>query len=492
MSFGSQRRRQTVPNDVDGDSRPAQFRGGIDEPAPGTHVPSSSTLTVRGWSAWDDQPAIAVTVTVNGVTAGRATVGSELRPDVAEALGNPQLAAAGWRVDADLSVLSGLATGLSAEIRVSVWAEPSSAPVELGPVTVLVDGADALAGRDRVDQAAVPPGPGGDLESRVSRLESRLAFLEGDLIRSDGTRVLPELTANVSAHTEWLTNLERWVRSCVRTLGNFGSQPLADGSGASGKPDFGATIMARLEVATVMDWVATVAEVPEGPLVSVNIATHNRPAMLTEAIESVWRQSYQRFEIVVADDSDTDETQQLLASIDDPRLRVLRTPERRGPSLTFNTALDASTGDIIVFLDDDNLMHPEWLRTVVWAFTSFPEIETLYGGRVNEDPGADRNVPSGMLPTLEFARYDAERYKKANYVDRNTIALRSSLQGIRFDESVAGAEDWEHALRLFARAEPLALPAVACYYRTLVPGRMSDQAGVVETIEGLRQRNARG
>jgi glycosyltransferase involved in cell wall biosynthesis len=344
-------------------------------------------------------------------------------------------------------------------------------------------------------------GPEGGSEARLAKLEARIAAIEStqtghadwiaDLQREviAGTQAIPPMGESLAGHTEWLTTLERWVSSCVKTLANFGAQPLDHVEpGASGTLDITGVLMARMEVSTVMDWIATVAQVPEGPLVSVTIATRDRPHLLRQAIDSVRRQSYQHFEMVVVNDSDSDETERLLATIDDPRLRVVRTPARLGAGAAFNVGLDAADGDIIVALDDDNLMHSEWLRSVVWAFTSFPYIDALYGARVNEDPGAQHGARSGLLPTLEFARYSRERHELANYIDRNTIAFRAGLRDIRYDDSLRAAFDWDHSLRLFARAEPLALPALSCYYRTVVPGRISDIPGQGESVRRVRAR----
>ena len=133
-------------------------------------------------------------------------------------------------------------------------------------------------------------------------------------------------------------------------------------------------------------------------------------------------------------------------------------------------------------------MHPEWLRSVVWAFTTFPGVDVLYGARTNQDPGAQSGLRSGMMPTLEFAYYDRARHESANYVDRNMIALRAALRDIRYDESLRAACDWDHSLRLFARSEPLALPALACYYRTVVSDRISDIPERGEAVRRVRPR----
>ena len=264
--------------------------------------------------------------------------------------------------------------------------------------------------------------PTSSLENRLHQLEATVAALESTLVGHadwiadlqrdviSGTQEIPGLTQNIASHTEWLTTLERWVSSCVKTLANFGAQPLDHAEpSASGTLDVSGSLMARLEVSTVMDWIAAIAEVPEGPLVSVTIATRDRPELLRRAIDSVQRQSYQYFELVVMDDSDSEDTQHLLVTIDDNRLRVVRTPARRGAGAAYNLGLETATGDIIAFLDDDNVMHTEWLRSVVWAFSSFPDVDALYGARTNEDPGAQHGARSGILPAGRQLRRVAPR-----------------------------------------------------------------------------------
>jgi len=350
----------------------------------------------------------------------------EPRPgDVATALGRPDLAGCGWTVEVDLAWLR---PGDSASLVVTVWPGPDLEPVDFDAVVVSVGDATAPT----VEAAGGAGQPAAGLPDRLASLESTVAGLEA------------QLAAGLLSHQEWLGTLERWVSSCVKILANFGAQPMdTEVPSASGTLDVVGTVMA---------------------------------------------QSYTRLELVVVNDSDDEETGRLLASIDDPRLRVVRTRARHGRAAAFNAGLDASTGDVIALLDDDNLMHPHWLRSIVWALWSFPEVEALYGAQVNEDSGAEHGVRSGMLPTLEFARYDRVRHEQANYVDRNTMAFRDRHRDLRYDTKLGGAMDWDRSLRLFARTPPLALPAIACYYRTVLPDRMSDRP---EKLEGFHRVRAR-
>lgn len=150
----------------------------------------------------------------------------------------------------------------------------------------------------------------GDARSRLSRLESAVAALESvaeghaswlaDLERetATGPEATPDVAATLAAHTEWLATLERWVSSCVKTLANFGAQPL-DSAEPSASIDLTSSLMTRLEVPTVMSWITDAAEVPDGPMVSVTIATRDRPHLLRRAIDSVLGQSYRRLELIV-------------------------------------------------------------------------------------------------------------------------------------------------------------------------------------------------
>jgi glycosyltransferase involved in cell wall biosynthesis len=344
-----------------------------------------------------------------------------------------------------------------------------------------------------------------DSDERIARLEATVAALEsvvaghaasivdlhrmGSSIGAGDPAIHPTVSDALASHTEWLSTLERWVSSCVKTLATFGAQPLDDSTpSASGSLDVNGSLMTRLEISTVTSWITDAARVNEDTLVSVTIATHNRPELLRQAVDSVLGQSYQRFELIIVDDSDDDTTDQLRIQFDDARIRILRTPARNGAGTAFNAGLVATTGDLITFLDDDNLMHRDWLRSIVWAFDSFPNVGALYGARIIEDPGASNGQRSGALPMIEFSRYDRARHELANYIDRNAIAYRSLYRDIAYDEELDAAFDWDHSLRLFALAEPLPLPVVACYYRTVVAGRISDAIAKPSSVRVVRAR----
>ena len=86
----------------------------------------------------------------------------------------------------------------------------------------------------------------------------------------------------------------------------------------------------------------------EPPLVSVILPTYNRAYCISPAIESVLRQTHTNLELIIVDDCSTDNTADLLATITDPRLRVVRHERNRGAAAARNSGIAAAQGDLIV------------------------------------------------------------------------------------------------------------------------------------------------
>jgi hypothetical protein len=249
-------------------------------------------------------------------------------------------------------------------------------------------------------------------------------------------------------------------------------------------------------VASTMHWVSLVP-LAVGETVSVVMATRDRAAMLPDAVASVLAQTYPALELVVVDDGSTDSTPSFLAGLADPRVRVVRT-SGLGLAGARNAGLSVATGTLVAYLDDDNLMHPDWLRAVVWAFRRWPATRWLYGARVVEDMLSIHGrvdtdewpPPVGAFPLLEFKSFDLDLLRRANYLDINTIAHRADLPSARFDTTTHAASDWDLILRFSAIAPPLPLPAVSCGYSTRHAGRLLSEPDFAEDIDRVLRLQA--
>lgn len=108
------------------------------------------------------------------------------------------------------------------------------------------------------------------------------------------------------------------------------------------------------------------------PLVSITINNYNYGRFLSEAIESALNQTYLHTEVVVVDDGSTDNSREIIASYKNQIIPVLK--ENGGQASAFNAGFAASNGDIICFLDADDIFLPEKVTKIVNVFGDHPDI----------------------------------------------------------------------------------------------------------------------
>ena len=105
------------------------------------------------------------------------------------------------------------------------------------------------------------------------------------------------------------------------------------------------------------------------------------PDLLREAVESVLAQSYEHWELVLADDASTDPSLQAYLSKglpNDPRVRLVRRAENGNISAATNTAAEHAAGDFFVLLDHDDLLHPDALAHLALAVDREGDVDLLY------------------------------------------------------------------------------------------------------------------
>ena len=117
------------------------------------------------------------------------------------------------------------------------------------------------------------------------------------------------------------------------------------------------SLHARLEASSSSD------HRPLAPLVSICINNHNYASFVAQAVASALQQTYQSTEVIVVDDGSTDDSLKKLEPFQDKI--VLISQERRGQGSALNTAFQAARGEIILFIDSDDLLHPDAVSLVV-------------------------------------------------------------------------------------------------------------------------------
>ena len=111
------------------------------------------------------------------------------------------------------------------------------------------------------------------------------------------------------------------------------------------------------------------------PLVSVIIPTFNRLGFLKEAVESVEKQSYRDFELIIVDDGSTDSTGGYLESLP---VKYIRLEHSGFPGRVRNAGAKAAKGKYLAFLDSDDLWEPEKLARQIEYLAANPKLEICH------------------------------------------------------------------------------------------------------------------
>lgn len=156
----------------------------------------------------------------------------------------------------------------------------------------------------------------------------------------------------------------------------------------------------------------------ERPSVSVVMATYNGAAYVEEQLASVLEQLRASDEVVVVDDASTDATADVVAGLDDPRVRLVRSPANRGYVRTFEAAIRESSGEAVLLADQDDVWLPRHVEVLVDALQ---EHRVAASNLRVLGTGAGLQGPSGK-PGWELRAADS---------DRRLANLTGLLAGVR-------------------------------------------------------------
>jgi glycosyltransferase involved in cell wall biosynthesis/GT2 family glycosyltransferase len=223
------------------------------------------------------------------------------------------------------------------------------------------------------------------------------------------------------------------------------------------------------------------------PVIAIVTPSYNQAAFLPRTIESVLQQNYPRLEYVVQDGGSTDDTGAILE-----RYRRLLTHCEsrgdRGQAEAINLGFGHTTGEIMAYLNSDDLLLPGALAAVAGCFAAHPEVDVVYGHRIIIDDH-DREVGRWVLPP-----HDGQALLWLDYVPQETLFWRRRLWeqvGGRLDEDLQFALDWDLLIRFQqAGARFVRLPRFLAAFR--VHPAQKTNARLVEVgareVRWLRER----
>lgn len=118
------------------------------------------------------------------------------------------------------------------------------------------------------------------------------------------------------------------------------------------------------------------------PKVTVGIPVFNGERFIKQAVDSVLKQTYPNFELIVTEDGSTDGTKAILDSICDPRLIVISDGTNKGIAFRLNQQIDEARGEIFIRMDADDLMFPWRLEKEVQFLENNPHIDVVGAGAI--------------------------------------------------------------------------------------------------------------
>lgn len=221
--------------------------------------------------------------------------------------------------------------------------------------------------------------------------------------------------------------------------------------------------------------------------ISVVVPVFDRAAMIGDALASLERQTWRHFEAIVVDDGSTDGTAEVLARWTERArwLRVLTNPEREGHSRARNRALQAATGDLIVYLDSDNMLYPHALAAIADAFATSAETWSIYTSQLWIGPGRRHEV---RCPEITLGGLRAQM----GGLDLNAFCHRRELYEVLggFDERLTRLSDAELMMRYAKLVMPRRVPIPTSHYRDGDWPRASNRALYGWNAHLIRERHA--
>lgn len=181
-------------------------------------------------------------------------------------------------------------------------------------------------------------------------------------------------------------------------------------------------------------------------MISIIIPTFNHQKLLPYCLDSIRRQTYKDYEIIVVDDGSDYDVKKLLKNY--PEV-IFYQQEHLGAPAARNKGFSLSLGESIIFTDDDVVMKPNMLFLMHQKLLSNPDVSYVY---------SSYKLGWKMISSLSFA---AEKLKKINYIHTTSLMRRDDFPG--WDETLKKFQDWDLWLTLLAKGKKGINIAEVCY-----------------------------
>lgn len=188
-----------------------------------------------------------------------------------------------------------------------------------------------------------------------------------------------------------------------------------------------------------------------GPLVSIIVRTKDRSDLLANAVKSVCRQTYANIELVIVNDGGEDVEDVVRGLCEDIPISYIAHENNMGRSAAANTGLKAAKGAYINFLDDDDILYPHHIETLI-TWISLKRVNVAYSSILSvyfdEPPYLTEHCKKDEM--VHNIAFDPDRLLFQNYIPLMSVMFRKEnlkKTGV-FDEALNVFEDWDLWIRM--------------------------------------------
>ena len=158
-------------------------------------------------------------------------------------------------------------------------------------------------------------------------------------------------------------------------------------------------------------------------MISIVMSSYNRPKKLKRAVDSVLKQTFTDWELVIVDDNSKEDTQAVAEAFKDPRIRYIKRKKNFGnDTRPKNEGILASKGEFICFLDDDNEYRPDHLAILLKEIQKDDKLDVVYGDRWiisdKDNPHPIKDQPGFM------SDFDPALLMERNFIDSSDIIVK--------------------------------------------------------------------
>ncbi|QKJ66854.1 glycosyltransferase family 2 protein [Deefgea piscis] len=191
-------------------------------------------------------------------------------------------------------------------------------------------------------------------------------------------------------------------------------------------------------------------------LISIVVPLFNKSDYILATLKSILNQTYSNFEVLIVDDGSKDDGATKVKQIQDARIQLIQVPNG-GVARARNIGIEKASGDLVCFLDADDLFHPLFLQTIVRMAEQFPDYgwySTSYRRLADQQMNVEQLNTSGIDASVEVTDFYNQKINYGAFFCTNTVAIwRCHLNAMQpcFPVGESMAEDLDLWFRLAER-----------------------------------------